>query len=226
MRPSVGLRVRAYERAGRALQGFFSAWTSAFCARCVEVTRLAHPSLAAADVEVLEGVFAGCCQAGVADGYWIPGLGDEGRFPPEMVEALEGARRHLCPRRPLPPRFRVRERRTGRVATGVGCAYLSPNGCVLGPWRAPLCFGFLCAGPARALAGALGLPEPGGDTDDFAGARGVFAAVVFGDPQEADGAVSDLERRLQGWHATLERRFGTGEGLYRWWRGQENAKGS
>ncbi|RMG92289.1 MAG: hypothetical protein D6708_06725, partial [Candidatus Dadabacteria bacterium] len=70
----IALRFVLYERAGRALSEFFAQWTGAFCRRCLEVTRRVHPGDPAADVELLEGRFPGCCQAGVADGHWIPGL--------------------------------------------------------------------------------------------------------------------------------------------------------
>ncbi len=209
-----------YERAGRALSDFFAQWTGAFCRRCLEVTRRAHPGDPAADVELLEGRFPGCCQAGVADGHWIPGLGEEGRFPPEFVEGLEARRRRVCPVRPDPPAYRLRERATGRIVRGVGCAYLGPAGCRLGPWKAPLCFGFLCREPARALAEAVGMDPPPSDTDDAAGAREVFRAVVFGAPEEALARVEDLERRLHSWAAVLRERFGDGEGVYARWSGR------
>ncbi len=214
----LALRLEAYRRAAGALNRFFARWTAPFCARCLDVTRTSMPGEPGADVELLEGVFPGCCQAGVADGLWIPGAGEEGRFPPELAAAFARAREGVCPERPAPPGYTVRERLTGRVARGVGCAYLGPGGCRLGEWKAPLCLTFLCRGVLDALAGELGEEVgAGGDTDDFAGSCGVFRAVVLGKPGELTRAVDELEARLAAWDRALRERATDGQALVRRW---------
>ena len=215
---NLGLRLEAYRRAAGALNRFFARWTAPFCARCLDVTRVSMPGEPGADVDLLAGVFPGCCQAGVADGLWIPGAGEEGRFPPELAAAFARARGRACPERPAPPGYTVRERGTGRVARGVGCAYLAPGGCRLGEWKAPLCLTFLCRGVLDALAGELGeRVGAGGDTDDFAGACGVLRAVVLGEPGDLLRAVGELEERLAAWDRALRERVPDGQTLARRW---------
>ncbi len=214
----LALRLEAYRRAARALNRFFARWTAPLCARCLEVTRASMPGEPGADVELVAGVFPGCCQAGVADGLWIPGAGEGGRFPPDLAGAFVRARERACPERPAPPGYTVRERPTGRVARGVGCAYLGPGGCRLGEWKAPLCLTFLCRGALDALAGVLGEGVGrGGDTDDFAGSSGVLRAVVLGEPGELTRAVDGLEARLAAWDRTLRERATDGRTLADRW---------
>ncbi len=211
-------RVALYRRAARALERFFARWTAPFCRRCLQVVERTHPGDPAVDVELVAGRFPGCCQAGVADGLWVPGRGPAGRFPGHLVRAFLAARREAGTARSwAPPEYRVRERRTGRIQRGVGCRYLGAGGCVLGDLKAPLCLTFVCRGILEALAGACPELDPRGDTQDFAGAAGVFFRVVGGDREDAEAAVAGLEERLQRMDGALAKRFGTGEALWKHW---------
>ncbi len=177
-----------------------------------------HPGDPAVDVEVVEGRFPGCCQAGVADEWRVPGRGPAGRFPVHLERALRAARR-TSGVEPAgdPPEYRVRERRTGRLQRGVGCRYLGAGGCVLGDLKVPLCLTFVCRGILEALAGTCPGLDPREDTHDFAGAADVFFLVVGGSREAAGAAVRGLEERLRRMDRALSGRFGTGEALWNHW---------
>jgi len=208
-------RLGLYRRAARALNRFCRRWTAPFCARCVEVTRLYHGGDPRADVEVLEGIFAGCCQAGVADGLWVPGSGEAGRLSPDLAQALGRAR--ACLARGDPPRYVVRERQSGLEATGVGCAYLGSDGCRLDDLKAPLCLCYACEPVLEALGARLGTGRLGRGPDDFAASQEVFRAVVGGAAGEAAAAVGALESRLRTLDGELEVQVASGERLLAGW---------
>ncbi|MFU8858003.1 MAG: hypothetical protein ACNA8S_13495 [Deferrisomatales bacterium] len=217
-------RLALYRRAARALNAFFAHWTAPFCVHCLAVTALHHRDDPRADVELLTGVFPGCCHAGVADALWVPGTGEEGRFPPELGRAVAREREAVA-RGGEPLRYGVRERRTGVEAAGVACAQLAPDGCRLGDLKAPLCLCYACEPIREALAGVL---EAGGcgaagellgdGADDFVGARAVLRAVVCGPRREAGTAVEALEGRLEALDRALEAQGLSGGGLLDRWR--------
>ncbi|MDF1555811.1 MAG: hypothetical protein P1P84_22240, partial [Deferrisomatales bacterium] len=90
-----GARLRLYRRAGEMLSVFFGRWTGVFCSRCLEVTARGHVGAAGAAVELVEGRFAGCCQAGVAETLSVPGRGGTVAFPAGLAEQLVVARAAL-----------------------------------------------------------------------------------------------------------------------------------
>ncbi len=207
-------RLALYRRAGRALERFFGRWTGPFCRRCLAVLRTALPDDPATDVVLVDGMFPGCCQAGVADNLRVPGDGEAGRFPGPLARAILRDRRG-------PPgeagEFALRERATGRIVRGRGCRFLGPGGCALGELKAPLCLTFLCGPVRQAVETASGQPAPGPDTDDFVGSRAVLRAVAFAPVPEAAVAVEALEKRLVHLDRALARRFPDPEHLYRGW---------
>jgi len=210
-------RLALYRRAGEALDRFFARWTTAFCVRCLEVTRRYHAGDPRSDVEVVGGVFPGCCQAGVADALWVPGWEERGRFSPGLAAAMARSRQG-CHRSASPPEYVVRERVSGIKATGVGCAYLGPQGCGLGGCKSPLCLLYACEPIRQALAAVAGERWLGAGTDDFAGGRLPIGLAVSGDLGEAAAAVAALETRLDGLGRQLEARgFADGESLFRHW---------
>lgn len=198
---SAATRLALYRRAARALNRFFSRWTAGRCAGCLELTRRHHRGDPRADVDLVSGIFPGCCHAGVADALWLPG---EGRFPEPLAEALAAARGPVGPAGE-PPAYAVRERQTGRVVRGVACVWLGEGGCRLGDLKAPLCLGYLCAPVRRDLAGGGGEDLIGTEDDDFCGAKAVVRAVVLGPVDEARRSVGALEGRLARLHRRLER---------------------
>ncbi len=223
-------RLTLYRRTARALNRFCGRWTAPFCAGCIEVTALHHRGDPRADVELLAGVFPGCCHAGVADALWVPGTGEEGRFPPEMARAVVRARGASAANPGEPPTYEVRERRSGLASTGVACAHLGPGGCRLGELKAPLCLCYACEPIREALGRAVGrkaspaaMNSLGDGTDDFAGTRAVLRAVVAGPIPEAEAEVSALEGRLAALDRALEEGVGSGERLLRLWRRQRTA---
>lgn len=222
--PDSGERLALYRRAARALDRFCLRWTAPFCVECLEVTRLHHRGDPRADVELREGLFPGCCQAGVADALWVPGAGEAGRLSPELAEALRRARSPVA----LPgdpPRYTVRERQSGLEADGLGCTYLGPRGCRLADLKAPLCLCYACEPILEALGGVLGAGLLGRGTDDFAGSQEVLRAVVAGTAADAQERVSALEARLRALDRELEARSASGEDLLARWR-QDQACGA
>ncbi len=212
-------RLALYRRAARALDRFCRRWTAPFCAECLEVTRLHHRGDPRADVDLVEGFFPGCCQAGVADALWVPGSGDRGRFAPDLAAAMARARAGVgVERAGEPPRYAVRERQSGLQAGGVGCARLGPGGCRLGELKAPLCLCYVCEPILEALGGILGAGSLGRGTDDFAGSQEVLRAVVTGTAADAEERVNALEERLRALDRELEARSFSGEHLLARWR--------
>jgi len=211
------LRLALFRRAGEALESFFSRWTAAFCAHCLEVTRRHHASDPRADVDLVSGVFPGCCQAGVADALWVPGWGDRGRFSSGLAAAMARARDDVTRWAPA-PEYVVRERTTGIAATGVGCGYLGSEGCGLGWRKSPLCHLYACESILHALAGLARPGSLGEGTDDFAAGREALGLVVCGGLREAEAAVAALEERLTDLERSLEAEgLADGEDLYRRW---------
>ncbi|GAB4271422.1 MAG: hypothetical protein Kow0092_26140 [Deferrisomatales bacterium] len=203
-------RLALYRRVARCLNRFFARWTAPRCGRCLELMRVHHRGDPRADVVLVDGLFPGCCQAGVADRWAVPGAGPRGVFPPGLCRALERERRRAGPS-PGPAEYTVRERRTGREARGVGCAHLGPAGCVLGELKAPLCLTFLCD-PLRAeLAARAGWALVGADGDDFCGSREVLAAVATAGLAAAAVAVAGLEGRLRRLEGRLAEAAGPGQ---------------
>lgn len=205
--PALGApeRLRLYREAAAALGAFFGRFTSAFCADCLEVTRRHHRGDPRADVELLEGVFPGCCHAGVGDALWVPRSGEAGRFPPDLASEMCGARAALPPGPGEPLSYRVRERGTGRLARGVACHHLGPGGCRLGDLKGPLCVAYLCEPAREAIAAAAGWELVGDDTDDFAGALAALRAAVAGGAEEARARLEELRDRLGRLTRALER---------------------
>jgi hypothetical protein len=183
----------------------------------MEVTRRGHEGDPRADVELLEGVFPGCCHAGVGDALWVPRFGEAGRFSPALTRAVEEARgpRQVSER---PGDYLVRERQTGRTARGVACMHLGPTGCCLGDLKAPLCLVYLCDPVRAAVARAVGWERVGPDSDDFGGSLAALGAVVAGPIREAEERVRALEASLAELHRTMEAAgLRAGEDLYRVW---------
>lgn len=198
-------RLALYRRAARALGAFFAQFTSRYCADCLEVTRRHHRGDPRADVDLLDGIFPGCCHAGVGDALRVPRSGEVGRFSPELADAMAGARADLGPRRDAPLGYAVRERKTGLVARGVACIHLEPGGCRLGELKGPLCAAYLCEPVREAIEAVAGPELVGSDTDDFCGAPEALRAAVGGDLGEAAIAVAALEERLQSLTRLLSR---------------------
>lgn len=198
-----GLRLALYRRAAGALNRFCARWAAPYCADCLEVTRHHHRGDPRADVDLVEGVFPGCCQAGVADALWVPGAGGGGRFPESLKQAVLAARAPVEPTAE-PRSYLVRERQSGLLARGVACAHFGESGCRLGDLKGPLCLVYLCDPLREAFARVAGEELVGADADDFCGARSVIAAVVLGPIEEARMVVEGLDARLVRLHALLE----------------------
>ncbi len=167
------------------------------------MTRRHHYGDPRADVELIDGFFPGCCQAGVGDALWVRGAGDGGRFSPHLLRAMADARTALAPAEAAPAVYRVRENQTGRQVQGVGCAQLTPEGCRLGELKAPLCLGYLCDAVRGVLATPGGWDLVGAEADDFCGAGAAVGAVVRGARPDALAEVAGLEERLAALGARL-----------------------
>ncbi len=215
-----------YRRVGTVLEAFFARWTAPFCRHCLVVTRHGHADDPRAQVDLVEGVFPGCCQAGVADALWVSTPAGRVPVPDPLLAPLRAARSGGRPDGGAA--YAVRERATGAVHRGRGCAQLGTEGCRLGPLKAPLCLTYLCDAARAALAAALPGAVLGCGSDDFCGARGVLAAVLRGDPG-AERAVTALESYLRDLDRRLAARVGGAEdGLLRAWldgRGRRRGAG-
>jgi hypothetical protein len=217
-------RLQLYRRASRALNRFCGRWTLPFCADCIEVTARHHRGDPRADVELLEGLFPGCCHAGVGDALWAPGCGDEGRFPDDLRDEMLRARGTASEDRE-PARYKVRERSTRLLVDGIACVHLVGGACALGELKSPLCLCYVCDPVRAAIASSAGGAVPGEDEDDFCGSRDVLQAIVGAPLADAEAAVERLERDLGELDAALEQaRARSGRTPYQLWaRGAESA---
>jgi len=217
-------RLQLYRRASRSLNRFCERWTIPFCADCIEVTARHHRGDPRADVELLEGLFPGCCHAGVGDALWAPGGGDEGRFPDDLRDEMLRARGTASQDRE-PARYKVRERSTQLLVAGVACVHLVDGACALGELKSPLCLCYVCDPVRAAIATSAGYAVPGQDQDDFCGSRDVLQAIVGARLADAEAAVRRLERDLEELEAALEQaRARSGRTPYQLWaRGRESA---
>jgi len=197
-RTTTATRLELYARTARALNRFFGEWTAAFCCRCLEVTARAYPEDPGADVEVLDGQFPGCCQAGVADTLKLPGRGEESHLPEGLAEELKAARAALGASACAGPLdYTLRELRTGRVVRGRGCRHLGADGCSLGELKRPLCLTYVCEGICAAVDGALrSVPFGGGGDSNLFDATDTLFAVATQPRQIAEARVEALEEHL------------------------------
>jgi len=138
-----------YRDAATALTTFFCRFTSRSCADCLGLYRIALPEDPIASHELVEGIFPGCCQEGVADDFRIPD--SKGRsLPKPLVERISEGRVGLGSKEGSD--YSVRDVRTGRIHKGRGCRHMTPGGCGLGPLKSPICLHYLCDPVRQNLA--------------------------------------------------------------------------
>lgn len=182
--------VDLYTAATGRLEVFFAAFTSGYCARCLDLHREFNPDDPISRHELVSGVFPGCCQEGVAQDLRIGAFSGE-RLPPWLAE-------ELLARRPAPPAsgpgvFRVRDSADGSVHEGRGCAWLGPYGCSLGALKSPICVFYVCEPVRAALFSRSG--QAFGEGDDFLGFSS-FLRVLAGVDPETPGSLCDAELAL------------------------------
>jgi len=93
-------------------------------------------------MELVEGVFPGCCQAGVSEDFRSSQDEESEYLPEALVAEIIGARDESLGRNNTA--FVIRDVVTGEIKRGAGCRWLGDGGCSLGELKSTLCLGFLC----------------------------------------------------------------------------------
>ncbi len=192
-----------YIKAAVLLNGFFSTHLAESCVRCLELHREWDPECDVARHEFVSGIFPGCCQTGVADDFRIPD-GDRRMLPRGLCDYIGKMRAELVPAGVR--EYVALDLRTGRKASGRGCAWLADGGCLLGGLKSPICLSYLCPPLRLGLTAPPGMPDPV-EVEDFLGFFTVLNAlgdVSAGDSASllrAEAEVKLFETRIQAYHA-------------------------
>ncbi|PLX42815.1 MAG: hypothetical protein C0608_01750 [Deltaproteobacteria bacterium] len=131
-----------YREVARVLNDLFDSHLSGLCAGCLEALYGAAPRRATPRMELVKGIFPGCCQAGVAEDFRISQEEDAESLPASLVEEIIAARDEALGVNDTA--FVIRDVVTGEEKQGVGCRWLGERGCSLGELKSTLCLGFLC----------------------------------------------------------------------------------
>lgn len=182
--------VDIYAAATGRLEVFFAAFTSEYCARCLELHREFNTDDPIARHELVSGVFPGCCQEGVAQDLRIGAYSGE-RLPPWLAEELLA--RRPSPSAAGPGIFRVMDKVDGSIHEGRGCSWLGPRGCSLGALKSPICVFYVCEPVRAALFSRFGQSVDEGD--DFMGFSSFLRVLARVDP-ESPGSLRDAEEAL------------------------------
>jgi hypothetical protein len=198
--PNLLASVELYGRAAEMLNEFFDRWTAYSCSRCFDLCVESYPDDPFSSFELAEGVFPGCCQAGVAEDFRVIGLGEP--LPSPLVETIRHERSvYLAslgisyPSSNAPEDFVLIHRNNAERKTGVGCKWLSSKGCTMGRWKSPICMAFMCEPVRQGLShSAAGDRWP--LESDFCGISKVFSAIgtaSVGGRALLDRAVDEVE---------------------------------
>ena len=138
-------RLAAYKELVSYLNPFFSSFLGDYCRNCQKVIgRL--PEAAEESIDLLEGVYPGCCHRGAGDIFRLEGEKSERvALAPEIVTALQRERRQKVQLSGVGGgSYSFRRHRDGALVKGAHCCYFAEQGCLLGDLKGPLCINFIC----------------------------------------------------------------------------------
>jgi hypothetical protein len=192
--------VQLYARTSRALNAFFESWTARYCERCFKVCKDAYPDDEFAGMELVEGLFPGCCQAGVAEDFRIMDRGEP--LPNPFVTAIRRERKNLLEEKMVAAaldradsKFVLRDKGSGELKNGVGCKWLSEGGCMMEVWKSPICLAFICNPIRQWLSISAGGDQWPLDAD-FCGTSRVLSAIgaaSVGKREQYERAFAEVE---------------------------------
>jgi len=194
-----GMRFVAYRDLSLALKPFFAEFISAYCRNCQKVTaRL--PEADAETIDIVEGVYPGCCHRGAGDIFRLEGEPCErSRLAPEIITELQKRRRvRLAQFEAATGGFyRYRRQRDGAWLSGAHCRYFAADGCGLGELKGPLCLNFICP-PIREdlLKVAAGRENLIGPEHDFLFIYRSMAVISYDQPKAVAETMVGVKRNI------------------------------
>ena len=191
-------RLVAYKELVSCLNPFFSTYLGDYCRNCRQVIdRL--PEAVEESIDLLEGVYPGCCHRGAGDIFRLEGEGPERAcLSPEIVTGLQSERQEkLLSLDVGGGTYGFRRRRDGALVTGAHCLYFAEHGCILGDLKGPLCINFICP-PMRSdlLAACDGDGRLVGPEHDFLFIYRSLAIISYDDQDMVALELSVFRRRL------------------------------
>ena len=192
-------RLAAYKELISYLNPFFSTYLGDYCRNCRQVIgRL--PEAVEESIDLLEGVYPGCCHRGAGDIFRLEGESPERTcLAPEVVAGLQSERQQkLRQSGASGGTYGFRRLRDGALVKGAHCLYFAEHGCILGDLKGPLCINFICP-PMRAdlLAVCSGGDRQVGPEHDFMFIYRSLGVISYDGRDEVEQELSAFQRRLQ-----------------------------
>ena len=192
-------RLAAYKELVGCLNPFFSMSLGDYCRNCLKVIgRL--PEAVDESIDLLEGVYPGCCHRGAGDIFRLEGERPERAcLAPEIVIGLQCERQQkLLQSGAGGGSYSFRRHRDGALVKGAHCLYFAAQGCLLGDLKGPLCINFICP-PMRSdlLAACDGDDRLVGPEHDFLFIYRSLAIISYDGRDEVAQELSAFRRRLQ-----------------------------
>ncbi|MEA3332440.1 MAG: hypothetical protein U9Q58_02460 [Pseudomonadota bacterium] len=192
-------RLTAYKELVGCLNPYFSSFLGDYCRNCQKVIgRL--PEAAEESIDLLEGVYPGCCHRGAGDIFRLEGEPPERAcLAPEIVVALQNERRQKMQSSGAGGgSYSFRRHRDGALVKGAHCSYFAEQGCLLGDLKGPLCINFICP-PMRndLLVVCAGGDCLVGPEHDFLFIYRSLAIISYDGRAEVEQELALFRRRLQ-----------------------------
>ncbi len=192
-------RLAAYKEVVGCLNPFFFTYLGDYCRNCQQVIgRL--PEAIEESIDLLEGVYPGCCHRGAGDIFRLEGESSERAcLAPEIITELQLERKHKLEQSiSSGGSYTFRRHRDGVQVKGAHCLYFSAKGCLLGDLKGPLCINFICP-PMRSdlLAVCGGDHSLVGPEHDFLFIYRCLATISYDDQDEVARELSTLRQRLR-----------------------------
>lgn len=192
-------RLAAYKELVGCLNPFFSSFLGDYCPNCRQVIERL-PEAVEESIDLLEGVYPGCCHRGAGDIFRLEGEKPERAFlAPEIVIGLQYERQQkLQPAGIGGGSYSFRRHRDGALVKGAHCLYFAGQGCILGDLKGPLCINFICP-PMRAdlLVVCGGDDRLVGPEHDFLFIYRSLATISYDGRDDVAQELSDFRQRLQ-----------------------------
>ena len=158
------------------------------------------PEAAEESIDLVEGVYPGCCHRGAGDIFRLEGESPERScLAPGIVAGLELERQHKIEQSGSGGgSYSFCRHRDGVQVKGAHCLYFGSKGCLLGDLKGPLCINFICP-PMRS-----DLIEVCAEDDCLVGPEHDFlfiyrslAVISYDSQDEVMRELSALRQRLQ-----------------------------
>ncbi|RLB68509.1 MAG: hypothetical protein DRH03_09795 [Deltaproteobacteria bacterium] len=192
-------RLVAYKEVVGCLNPFFSVYLGEYCCNCQQVIgRL--PEAVEESIDLLDGVYPGCCHRGAGDIFRLEGESCERDcLAPEIVAGLQRERLQKIEKSGSGGgSYSFRRHRDGVQVRGAHCLYFSTQGCLLGDLKGPLCINFICPPMRSDLLYVCGDDDSlVGPECDFLFIYRTLAIISYDDRDEVARELLTLRQRLQ-----------------------------